>query len=129
MNCTKCNGSGKSSWKDRLCPFCYGKGTFPGVDKGAIFGLVYNIGGRRAHGQFKTVFPAKVRREHGILGNRAYYVWRMARFHGGADMRMPIVCSILIDGDPYVDVLDNMADEIAKEVFGTNMAAAERWMS
>jgi len=126
MDCTKCKGKG-TGWKDQLCPFCHGKGTFPEVNKVAIVGLVYNMGGRRAHGKFRAIFPSKLRRDNGVIGSRAYYVWRMARFHGGADVRMPILSGILIEGDPYVSELDSIADEIAKSVFGTDMAAAIIW--
>lgn len=126
LDCTRCKGKGKG-WRDQPCPFCYGQGKFPEVNKTAIVGLVFNMGGRRAHGQFRAVFPTKMRRENGVIGNRAYYVWRMARFHGGADIRMPILSGLLAEGDPYISVLDAMADEIAKSVFGTDMAAAEKW--
>lgn len=58
---------------------------------------------------------------------RAYYVWRWARFHGGADTRLPLTASHICDDDPELDVLDELANRIALEVFGTNMAGANRW--
>jgi len=62
-------------------------------------------------------------------GSRAYYVWRMARFHGGADVTMPVVASVLRGNDPFVKELDALAELVAKKVFGTDMAAALRWGS
>lgn len=59
--------------------------------------------------------------------DRAYYVWRMARFHGGADVTMPIVAGMRIHNDPFYKDLDLIADEVAKVVYGTDLAAAARW--
>jgi hypothetical protein len=58
---------------------------------------------------------------------RAYYVWRMARFHGGADMCMPMMAQIRCSGDPYLPELDSLADAVAKVAYGSNMRAAQRW--
>jgi hypothetical protein len=60
-----------------------------------------------------------------ILGRRAAYVWRWARFHGGADVTMP--CTVDNAGDPWGKDLDVIADRVARHVFGTDMAAAHRW--
>ena len=59
--------------------------------------------------------------------DRAYYVWRLARFHGGKDMTMPVMASVYIHGDPFVDELNKIADDTAKKYFGTDIAAAKRW--
>ena len=62
------------------------------------------------------------------LSGYAYYVWRMARFHGGVDVTMPIMASLFAPKDKVLlATLDTLADVIAKESFGTNMAAARRW--
>jgi hypothetical protein len=63
------------------------------------------------------------------LDNRAYYVWRMARFSGGADVTMPVLASIRVGGDPERDNLDVMADRAAERYFGTCLAGAHRWSS
>jgi hypothetical protein len=60
--------------------------------------------------------------------NRAYYVWRMARFHGGADMTMPMTASMNCGHDPLIYELDAMADAVAQKAFGSNMRAVQRWM-
>lgn len=59
----------------------------------------------------------------------SYYVWRMARFHGGADVTMPMVAmftrgSVTKEQNAWAD---NMADQIAIETFGSKFKAAERW--
>jgi hypothetical protein len=51
----------------------------------------------------------------------------MARFHGGIDMTMPVMAGYEVVGDPEVKVLDAMADKVAKENFGTDLAAARVW--
>ena len=53
----------------------------------------------------------------------------MARFHGGADVTMPVCASMDVAGDPFVDVLDIIADRVAQRVYGTDKAAAYRWGS
>lgn len=58
---------------------------------------------------------------------RAYYVWRLARFHGGKDTTMPVAADMCVRGDPYKGELDKLADEVAKEHFGTDKAAALMW--
>jgi hypothetical protein len=59
--------------------------------------------------------------------SRGYYVWRMARFHGGADVTMPMGASSGVYGDPFKGELDAIADVVAKHCFGTDLAAAHRW--
>ena len=63
----------------------------------------------------------------GIANRRAYYVWRMARFHGGADVTMPMVADLFCGRDAYRPELDAYADALAKKVYGTNLAAVHRW--
>jgi hypothetical protein len=53
----------------------------------------------------------------------------MARFHGGADMTMPVCASMDVYGDPYRAELDAIADRVAKEIFGSDLRAARRWDS
>lgn len=77
-------------------------------------------------GRFDTESPA------GRLACQAYYVWRMARFHGGADITMPpIMAMLFVDSRHYsqgdISELDRFADTLAEETFGTSMAVALRW--
>lgn len=62
---------------------------------------------------------------------RAYYVWRMARFHGGRDMTMPMMATCLCnnrsEGASNMVVLDALADKIAEKSFGSSLQAAHTW--
>jgi len=124
LNCTKCNGTGirkalegfspdSSLGRDRECYSCRGNKTFlkPNLDL-----ILEAVKGRKG---LRTAKPKD--------NKRAAYVWRMARFHGGVDMRMPIMAQLDIEGDPYVKVLDSMADALAKQHFGSDLVAAYRW--
>jgi len=64
----------------------------------------------------------------------ASYVWRMARFHGGIDTHLPVTCFFdigigLINNNArkILDILDNLADIVARQYFGTDKAAAIRY--
>lgn len=129
--CPRCNGAGKytSAFKgegERTCHPCKGKGNFPGLDVDGIINEIFtkpNKDGKRrfrksytSNGSFKDVHKA-----------RAYFVWRLTRFHGGADVTMPFTAGLVVDGDPFKPELNAMADMLAKQVFGTDMAAAFRW--
>lgn len=62
-----------------------------------------------------------------LLLKRAYYVWRIARFYGGADTRLPAKASSLCADDPALEALDDLANSIALEAFGTNSLGPNRW--
>lgn len=114
LNCTKCDGSGQArSASTRPCPFCDGRGFFHTPDVTFLLQLIKGRKGLRS------------KRPEGC--NRAYYVWRMARFHGGADVTMPMTASLAVAGDPYVPLLDVVADKVAEHVYGTSRAGATRW--
>lgn len=117
--CTSCEGSGKSRHSSGPCPCCEGKGYFPPPNLAEILSDV------STKGKFRKSPPPLDRAT--IRGARAYYVWRMARFHGGADVTMPVVAMTYIHGDPYREALDKIAEAVARRVFGTDMAAAYRW--
>ena len=113
LPCNRCEGSGSSrSGSGRPCPYCEGTGTFTNPD---IEGIVKSIKGRKG---LRSKRPD---------GARAYYVWRMARFKGGADLTMPITASFEVAGDPYTPLLDVVADKVAERVYGTDRAGATRW--
>ena len=96
----------------RPCYACNGAGEFQPLDVPAIIAA---IKGRKG---LCSKRPAD---------KRAYYVWRMARFHGGADVTMPMGASMDCAADPFRAELDTLADAVAKRVFGTDLAAAHRW--
>lgn len=126
ITCPKCNGSGTrfdkgftacdgTVYPDRTrnCYYCDGRGHYVRPDYVAICKA---IKGRKG---LCSKRPAD---------GRAYYVWRMARFHGGADVTMPVMAWTLeIEGDPYRATLDKLADIVAVKVYGTRCAAAHRW--
>lgn len=122
--CDSCKGSGQYireafsyEGKDypryvRACLSCNGAGTLPTPD---VQSIIKAIKGRKG--------LCSKRPKDG----RAYYVWRMARFHGGADVTMPIGAMTEIHGDPWRPELDKIADRVARKVFGSDLAAAHRW--
>ncbi len=96
----------------RRCYGCNGSGTFPPLDEIAIRTTIM---GRRGLRSTRPKDP------------RAYYVWRNARFSGGADVTMPMQAASEVRHDPFKPELDALADTVAREVFGTDIAAAHRW--
>ena len=123
LPCTRCNGSKMTRPIDideaktipaRSCPHCDGIGTFKQVDIKALLELIKG----RKPGTLRSRRPDN---------SRAYYVWRMARFHGGADVTMPMTASLMVSGDPYVPLLDAVAEKVAQTVYGTDRAGAVRW--
>jgi hypothetical protein len=71
----------------------------------------------------------------------AAYVWRMARFHSGADMTMPVTCEFDLanwadhsytkgDREAFKALReegDKMADRVCKDLGLDDKAAARRW--
>lgn len=122
--CPHCEGKGYTiwTWSDRpdenhKCYDCDGTGFFHPIDVPAIMAA---IKGRKG---LRSSRPSRDK------GHRAYYVWRMARFHGGVDVTMPFMASLDCGNDPFRAELDAIADHVAKAVFGTDLAAAYRWGS
>lgn len=99
---------------ERPCLSCNGRGNFPALDCDAIAKAI------------KGRDPRKLCSKRPVDA-RAYYVWRMARFHGGADVTMPMGASMDVRNDPFRVELDTMADTVARMVFKTDLAGAHRW--
>lgn len=131
MACTKCKGAGHTlsdgfsytledgtrrhvptKWK--ICSFCDGAGWFHAPD---LAPLVKAVTGRK---------PRTLRSKRPD-DTRSYYVWRLARFHGGKDVCLPMGAEMDIAGDPYRDALDELARLIAKTYFGSGNFGAARW--
>ena len=110
--CKKCDGTKRSKFFDAACHYCRGIGHFLPIDTDNILNL---IAGRKG---LCSKRPDDA---------RAYYVWRMARFHGGVDVTMPMTAMSGVSGDAFLPELDKLADAVARRVFGTDMAAAHRW--
>ena len=109
----------------RECYKCEGRGEYPAVDLKDILSRIIATKGKNK-GRIRAAFPSPTRSE-GVNANRAYYVWRMARFNGGKDMTMPMTAQMLIGGDPHFKYLDTFSDIVAKKFYGTDMAAAQAW--
>jgi hypothetical protein len=114
--CKSCKGSRLAyhldGFPDRPCYSCEGKGYFEPLN---IPSILQEIKGRKGLCSKRP------------KSDRAYFIWRLARFHGGVDVTMPMMAECAIHGDPFDKELDALADAVAKKVFGTNMAAANRW--
>lgn len=129
--CTKCKGAGHAlsmgyrytmddgtlrvvptKWK--VCSYCDGTAWFHAPD---LETLVKAVTGRKPR-TLKSKRPDDA---------RCYYVWRLARFHGGKDVCLPMSAEMEIAGDPYRDVLDELARLIAKAYFGSGNVGAARW--
>lgn len=124
--CTHCKGSGKNTfYADKPCRCCEGTGSFEAPDlKGIVEGIVSTRGKNKGR-----LLKSKPRVDHKTAhGNRVYFVWRLARFHGGQDVRMPVMAYADIGGDPFSKELEALAEAVARRAFGTDRAAAYRWV-
>lgn len=111
--CTSCKGTKTDKYSaGKRCWACDGRGWFPPLDVQAI---VTAIKGRKG---LRSKRPD---------GRRSYYVWRLARFHGGIDVCLPMVAQWDIAGDPFDKELDLLSELVAKRAFGTDMAGARAW--
>ncbi len=138
MACTRCKGEKVTHSKgftsiegkvypDRTdkCNACNGEGTFPIVDIPAILARIIVTQGK-TKGRLKSAMPSPWKTTD-VNETRAYFVWRLARFHGGKDMTMPMTAYMVVSGDPFRKELDTLSDAVAKAAFGTDLAAAAVW--
>lgn len=132
--CTRCKGSGVVDdilhpGTNRVCSSCGGNKMFAKPDGSKILQAITTDRGA-APGKRKLLksFPSK-KLDHyrDRFAAECYYVWRLARFHGGEDMTMPVTADMVLRSHPWKPELDKMADDVAAVAFGTNMAAARRW--
>jgi hypothetical protein len=121
-SCRRCQGSGilkgitdstiGVNIPDKTCFYCSGTGTFNAPDLQEIMTLIKGRKGLRS------------RRPENV---RAYYVWRLARFHGGVDVTLPVMAEMDIAGDPYRNLLDTWAQQVAHHVYGSGTRGIDRW--
>lgn len=126
--CTRCNGAGvqvhgSDEWK---CYACEGRGTFPDPDWDAILDRVLTRPRKDGTRRFRASWPGAAERTS-VIGARAYFVWRLTRFHGGRDVTLPMGAFTLTSGDPWRDELDGLARVIARRALGTALAGTTRW--
>src|SRR5574343_992450 len=138
-DCKRCKGTAVADswiWDDATqtgkfgpapCKECDATGKFAKPDFNSIFETIT----KGTKGTEKRTFRASKPKFQNEFKNkaegRAYYVWRLARFHGGKDVTMPVVASVCVSYDPYEKELDAFASLIAKKGFGPDLAAAYRW--
>jgi hypothetical protein len=121
LPCKCCKGTGirpalisdgKVLIKEKECFDCKGTGTFSAPDFEQIITLIKGRKGLRSNRPNER---------------RAYYVWRLARFHGGQDVTLPMMAELDNAADPYKDILNLLAQSVAKHVYGSGSAGTERW--
>lgn len=128
--CKRCNGTGSvddilNPGTVRRCPSCEGSGHFSEPDYAKILSACLATRGKNK-GSLRTAKP--VADGNCINGNRAYYVWRMARFDTGADVTMPVMAGVAIHNDPWEPELMRLAEMLAARITGRNYSAgALRW--
>ncbi len=130
LPCDRCKG-GKTlpdyldATKTRPCTACEGRGEFHPINLEDLLLRILATKGKNK-GSVRASMTSPLRAD-GVNAARAYYVWRLARFHGGADTTMPIMADMVVRGDPFKVGLDKIAEAVAKRAFGTDMAAALVW--
>jgi len=138
LNCTVCSGKGSILLKgfttqdgtvypaaEHVCHACRGSKVFPPLDIKEILSRVIAKQGKNKN-KIRAAMVSP-RRDEGVYQTRAYFVWRIARFHGGEDRTMPVVADMIICGDPCKKELEDIASQLAKIFFGTDMAAVLTW--
>jgi hypothetical protein len=128
--CLRCRGTGQrtvgygpQAGQLETCYVCQGRKFFPALDVDAIRAAIKGRKGLRS-ARPKWIGGRGIEAMH---ASRCYYVWRMARFHGGVDMRMPMMADLEVGGDPFQRELDALADAAAIQYFGSDLRAARRW--
>jgi len=119
LNCTRCDGVGEvDHWRRDgtkvSCTCCGGRGIFERPD---LVELCRAIKGRK---------PCTVRSKR-PEEPRAWFLWRMVRFHTGKDVTLPMTASIAIEGDPFKPTLDVAARMIAAKFTGQESIGSARW--
>lgn len=107
------------------CTSCNGEKNFPEVEESFIRALLI-AGKGKNKGKIRAAMTSPSKND-GVMAARAYYVWRLARFHGGVDVTLPVTAEFVVRGDPYRNELEKLACKYASEFFGSEMKGAARW--
>lgn len=126
--CEKCQGTAVLTFEyhdgtvhTMRCSYCRGGSVT--IDPDAIRAAITASRGKRAG---LLLASGSMHRWRDVDG--AYYVWRMARFHGGADVTLPFAALFDCPQNAAAkEALDTLADAIAKETFGSDLRGAIRW--
>lgn len=122
--CKHCGGSGYFS--PGTCTTCHGEGRLvePNEERLLLLVLKSDDSIRRTRPRQAETGDSS---SYKVACSRAYAIWRLARFNGGKDTRMPVLAELELHGDPYSDEIHEIADRVARKQFGTDMAAALKW--
>ena len=126
--CTQCHGTGQRRRSDdtvQPCIHCDGRGHFDAPDFKAILKAIE--GRKRIMSPCEGVGVIKALRTKRPDDSRAYFVWRMTRFHSGADVCMPMTAAFEISGDPYFKELNEFAASYAAALTGKGSIGSQRW--
>ena len=109
-NCTRCNGAGQiEHWRHDgtmvTCHCCNGRGTFESPDLKQLCADIKRL-------------QAKHCPQQAAEDPRAYFLWRMIRFHTGKDVTLPMTASMAVDHDPFKPTLEAAAVIIARHFTG-----------
>jgi len=123
LPCVECGGSGKD------CPWCDRHGWFPRLTEERARTMAVLLRGRRRGLRRSRPRPAPpgATWEDRVRHDRAYYVWRLARFYGGQDVRLPVMATLALTSDPERKALDRIAQAVARIEYGTSVAGVIRW--
>ena len=130
MPCKTCNGSGEvEHWRHdgtmKPCSDCDGRGYFVAPDFKAILKAIQ--GRKRIMSPCEGGGVIKALRTKRPDDSRAYFVWRLTRFHSGADVCMPMTAAFEISGDPYIKELNEFAASYAAALTGKGSIGSQRW--
>ena len=129
LPCGRCNGTKINVYegftavdgtvyprKEKPCLWCDSLGHFTKPD---LTALVKAVKGRKP-GTLRSKRPDD---------SRAYFIWRMARFHTGKDVTLPMTAQMDIAADPYRDLLEFWAEKVAEKLTGHKSAGRARWQA
>jgi hypothetical protein len=140
--CTLCKGTGITKYEtmpeipERPCYACEGTKEFSEPSLPEIYPFIRNAKSGKLYSTSMHTKAGRERSKHidPITRRRAQYIWRMARWHAGADssgfnLGGAVMADMEIHGDPWRLELDKMADQVADDCYGkgANLRAARRW--
>jgi hypothetical protein len=136
--CVTCKGTGKSASEfgaehDLPCRVCNGLGAYRHANKTELDRVLFLIISQQGKTKGRIKSNWSWAKEKTLTGhdrmtfNRAYYVWRWARFHGGEDVTLPFNANFIGGSDPCRATLDRWSEIVAKRAFGSDLAGAKRW--
>lgn len=112
--CETCEGAGVNKWDgSRRCYACGGAKIFKKPD---LIKLLEPILSKKSRSGLVSKRPKD---------DRQAWLWRMVRFHTGADVTMP--WTFTIRGDPFASYIDDFAMVVAHKLTGHGSAGGARW--